>query len=335
MFVRSGQNRGDRQYIFRPLLGQNSKEVLTAFLPQFYLRNLIPKEIIVSPSPNTADSLACLFTEKAGRKIVIRSNVRGGRAQALTMARNQAEDHLERHFASKESYQYQFTSLCRDLKAEEGAERIECYDISHTSGDAMVASRVVFTWNGPDTSEYRRFNIKEATMGDDYGALRETLTRRFRNVSGGQGLIPDILLIDGGKGHLRIAQEIVERLVPHQLCLAAIAKGAGRKPNLDRVYGCRDPKISILQINKTSMHLIQQIRDEAHRFAITGHRRRRSKKHTESPLEQISGVGRKRRQSLLRYFGGLKAIERAGVDELSRAPGISPNMARRVYQYFH
>jgi excinuclease ABC subunit C len=335
MFVRGGQNRGDRHYFFRPLLGQDSKEVLTAFLPQFYLRNLIPEEIVVAPPPGTADTLASLFTEKAGHKVVIKSNVRGRRAQALTLACNRAEDHLARHLVSKESYQYRFASLCRDLNVEEDAQRIECYDISHTGGEAVVASRVVFNQDGPDLSEYRRFNIKEAMPGDDYGALRETLTRRFRKVSEGQGLVPEILLIDGGKGHLRIAREIVERLVPHELCLVAIAKGVGRKPSLDRVYGYRDHRMSALQTSQTSLHLIQQIRDEAHRFAITGHRRRRSKIRTKSPLEQVLGVGSKRRQSLLRYFGGLKAIERAGVDELSRAPGISPSLARAIYQHFH
>ena len=187
MFIRGGQNRETDIIFFRPLLGQNSKEVLTAFLPQFYLRNLIPKEIVVAPPPEAVDTLASLFTEKAGHKVVIKSNVRGRRAQALTLARNQAEDHLTRHLVSKESYQYRFASLCRDLNVEEDAQRIECYDISHTGGEAVVASRVVFNRDGPDTSEYRRFNIKEAMPGDDYGALRETLTRRFRNVSEGQG----------------------------------------------------------------------------------------------------------------------------------------------------
>jgi excinuclease ABC subunit C len=335
MSVRRGQNRGDRHHLFRPRLGQNSKEVLAAFLPQFYFRNSIPREIVVAPLPGPVDTLATLFTEKAGHKVVIKSNVRGRRAQALILARNQAEDHLTRHLASKESYQYRFASLCRDLNAKDDAVRIECYDISHTGGEAVVASRVVFNRDGPDTSEYRRFNIKEAIPGDDYGALRETLTRRFRKVSEGQGLTPDILLIDGGKGHLRIALEIVERLVPNELCLATIAKGIGRRPSLDRVYGYRNNRVSALQTSQTSLHLIQQIRDEAHRFALIGHRRQRSKKHTESPLEQIPSIGPKRRQSLLRHFGGLKAIEDAGMDELSRTPGISPDIARGIYEYFH
>ena len=183
--------------------------------------------------------------------------------------------------------------------------------------------------------EYRRFNIKGAVPGDDYGALREVLTRRFRKVSEGEGLVPDILLIDGGKGHLRIAREIVEILVPNELCLASIAKGAGRRPKLDRLYGYRDGKISVLRTTAISRHLIQQIRDEAHRFALTGHRRQRSKRQTESPLEQISGVGSKRRQTLLRHFGGLKAIEGAGIEELSHASGISPELAKRIYEHFH
>jgi excinuclease ABC subunit C len=333
MFVRGGQNRGDRHYLFRPRLGLNSKEVLASFLPQFYFRNSIPREIVVAPRPEAVDTLASLFTEKAGHKVVIKTSVRGRRAQALTLAQNQAEDHLTRHLASKESYQYRFLSLCRDLNVKDEAERIECYDISHTGGEAVVASQVVFNRDGPDTSEYRRFNIREATPGDDYGSLRETLIRRFRKVSEGQGRTPDILLIDGGKGHLRIAREIIERLVPNELCLASIAKGAGRRPGLDRVYGYRDDRMSVLQTSQTSLHLIQQIRDEAHRFALTGHRRRRSKRSTESPLEQIPGIGSKRRQSLLRHFGGLKAIEDAGMDELSRAPGISPNIARAIYEY--
>jgi excinuclease ABC subunit C len=335
MFIRNGQNRGERHYFFRPLLGQSSKQVLTAFLPQFYFRNLVPKEIVVEPLPESVDTLIDLFTEKGGRKVAIKSNVRGRRAQALALARNQAENYLTSYFATKENYEHRFASLCRDLRAEQGARRIECYDISHTGGEAVVASQVVFNREGPMISEYRQFNIKEALPGDDYGALREVLSRRFRKISEGQGVTPDILLIDGGKGQLRIAQETIETLVPNELCLAAIAKGVGRKPSLDQVYGYRNNRMSILQVNRTSLHLIQEIRDEAHRFAIAGHRRRRSKVRTESPLQQISGVGSKRRQALLRYFGGLRAIERASIDELSRVSGISIHLANRIYQHFH
>jgi excinuclease ABC subunit C len=335
LFIRGGQNRGDRHYPFNPLLDQDAKTVLTAFLPQFYLRNPIPKEIIVWPSPDAVGLLTDLFKEKAAHRVVIKSTVRGRRAKALALARTQAEDYLKHHLASKESYKFQFESLCQDLDAEEGAQRIECYDTSHTGGDAVVASCVVFNRDGPDRSEYRRFNIKEVKPGDDYGALQEVLTRRFRKLPEGQGIRPDIVLIDGGKGHLRIAQKVVAELVPQELCLAAIAKGPGRKASLDRVYVWRKDRAILLHSSKATLRLIQRIRDEAHRFAITGHRQQRSKKHIESPLEQISGVGSKRRQSLLRHFGGLKAIERAGIDDLSLAPGISRNLAHRVYQHFH
>lgn len=335
MFIRSGQNRGDRHYFFRPPLGQNAQEVLAEFLPQFYFRNLIPREIVVKPSVKSVTILTALLTSKAGHKVSIKSNVRGRRAQAVALAGNQAEHRLARHLASKESYQYRFTRLCKDLEVEDSAQRIECYDISHTAGESMVAARVVFDKDGPATSEYRRFNIKATTPGDDYGALRETLGRRFRAFSKDRGIVPEILVCDGGKGHLRIAQETIEKLVPDDLCLVTIAKGPGRKPKLDRVYGYRNHKICVLQLSQPSLTLVQQIRDEAHRFAITGHRRQRAKRQVVSPLEQIAGLGPKRRQSLLRYFGGLKSIERAGVDDLTRASGISANLAKRIYQHFH
>ena len=335
--IRLGQNPGDRHYIFRPLMREDAKSVLSSFLPQFYLRHIIPKEIVIAPPLKISKGLTSLLSEKAGHKVLIKVNVRGKRAEALAVSMARAEEYLFRHLASKENYEHRFASLCDDFTIDKEADRIECYDISHMGGESTVASQVVFKKDGPTISEYRRFNIKEAAPGDDYGALEEALVRRFRMVSEEKlrGTAPSILLVDGGKGQLRLASRIINALAINNVCLASIAKGRNRNPNLDRVYIYTNGRVNRVLLSRTSMHFVQEIRDEAHRFAITGHRSHRSKKRMKSTLENIAGIGTKRRQSLLLYFGGLKSIEKAGIDEIARVKGISAALARNIYRHFH
>ena len=337
MFIRFGQNHGNRHYIFRPRLGEDASYVLASFLPQFYLGNVVPREIIVHPPYNFDKSLTEFLSEQSGHVVTIKKNVRGRRAQVLLINRAQAEDHLDRYLTSKESYENRFKSLCQELNVDTDMCRIEGYDISHTGGEAVVASQVVFRSSGPDRSQYRYFNIKEANPGDDYGALREVLMRRFRNSTKDRslGTIPNILVVDGGKGQLRIAYEVISDLGVQDVCLVGIAKGLGRKPNLDRMYAYKANVMTNLVLSKTTTHLVQEIRDEAHRFAITGHRRQSTKSRRRSTLEDIDGVGAKRRQLLLTHFGGLRSIEKAGIDEISRVRGISLRLAKNIYQHFH
>jgi len=214
-------------------------------------------------------------------------------------------------------------------------ERIECFDISHTAGEATVGSCVVFDPTGPVKSDYRRFNIENVVAGDDYAAMEQALMRRYKRVQQGEGKLPDMLLIDGGKGQLHRAESVLEELQVREVVLLGVAKGAARKPGLEQLFLSGREQAFILPPDSPALHLIQQVRDEAHRFAITGHRQRRGKRRITSSLEQIPGVGDKRRQALLKHLGGMQEVVRAGVEDLSRVPGISADLARRIYDVFH
>jgi excinuclease ABC subunit C len=217
---------------------------------------------------------------------------------------------------------------------DEAIARIECFDISHTMGEATVASCVVFDTNGPVKSDYRRYNIKGITGGDDYAAMRQVLTRRYSKLKEGEGKVPELLLIDGGKGQLSQAIEVIDELQLPGVTLVGVAKGEARRPGLERLFlrGRRQP--IILGDASSALHLVQQVRDEAHRFAITGHRQRRGKARTQSTLQEIEGIGDKRRQSLLKHFGGIQGVKGAGIRDLASVPGISLNIAERIYGYF-
>jgi excinuclease ABC subunit C len=229
----------------------------------------------------------------------------------------------------------QLESVAESLRLDEIPARLECFDVSHTSGESAVASCVVFGPEGPMKSEYRRFNISDVTAGDDYGALAQALKRRYARVKKGEAPIPDVLLIDGGRGQLNAAVEVLEELQLIGVRLVGVAKGKGRKPGRERLYltDAREPLT--LSASSPALHLIQQLRDEAHRFAIAGHRARRKKRQSTSPLEGIRGLGPKRRRELLRQFGGLQAVARAGVDDLARVKGISRQLAQLIYGHFH
>jgi excinuclease ABC subunit C len=231
--------------------------------------------------------------------------------------------------------QRRFEALQDALELNFEPSRLECFDISHTQGEATVASCVVFTPEGPLKSDYRRYNISGITPSDDYAALHQALSRRYSRLVEGEGILPDILFIDGGKGQISEARKVLEELQVTDVITIGVAKGADRKAGLEVLYLSQGNRPIILPADSAALHLVQQIRDEAHRFAITGHRQRRAKARQTSPLENIAGVGRKRRQSLLRQFGGLQQLARAGVEDIARVVGISRELAQRIYNAFH
>jgi excinuclease ABC subunit C len=267
--------------------------------------------------------------------VALRSNVRGDRAQWIKMALNNAELALAAHVNTRKGFSGRLQSLMAVLDLDEVPERIECFDISHTSGESTVASCVVFGLEGALKSDYRRFNIRDIQAGDDYGAMEQALTRRYTRLKKGEGKLPDILFIDGGKGQVSSACRALDELQITEVRIIGVAKGPGRKPGLEMLYLPGRPDAVTLTADSPALHLIQQIRDEAHRFAITGHRQRRAKTRSTSPLEQIPGVGPKRRQQLLQQLGGLREVARAGVDDLTSIKGIDRRLAQQIYDAFH
>lgn len=331
--VRGGRHLGDKQFFPANVQGQDSVEVLDAFLAQHYLERSVPPLIITNIEVSD-EAIEPLLTEQAGHKVQIRHAVTGERRQWLDMAQSNALLALQRQ-AGLEAGQSLRLEALRELLALPDLKRIECFDISHTMGEATVASCVVYDDLAIRPQEYRRFNISGITPGDDYAAMRQALTRRYQKLQVGEGKRPDLILIDGGVGQLGIAVEVMEELGLSDISLVGVAKGVERKAGMEQLIR---PGIEIsLQLppDSPSLHLIQQVRDEAHRFAISGHRARRGKARVTSSLEDIEGVGEKRRRNLLTHFGGLKGVQQASVDELARVEGISPALAERIYQSLH
>jgi len=331
--VRGGRHLGDKQFFPANVQGQDSVEVLEAFLAQHYLERTVPPLIITNIEVGDA-SIEPLLTEQAGRKVQIRHTVTGERRQWLEMAQSNALLALQRQ-AGLEAGQALRLDALREVLALPDLKRIECFDISHTMGEATVASCVVYDDLAIRPQEYRRFNISGITPGDDYAAMRQALKRRYQKLQTGVGKRPDLILIDGGAGQLGIAVEVMEELGLSDISLVGVAKGVERKAGMEQLIR---PGIEIsLQLppDSPSLHLIQQVRDEAHRFAIGGHRARRNKARLTSSLEDIEGIGEKRRRNLLTHFGGLKGVQQASIDELARVDGISPALAEKIYQHLH
>ncbi len=334
--IRNGNNLGNRNFF--PNLPEQTlepAEVLSSFLAQYYLNHDVPGDVLVSLMPDDAEVLADMLTLKQGRKVVIRQPQRGERSKWVEMAQRNAEQALHMQLISKSGMQQRLSALQTALGLETPPARMECFDISHTMGEATVASCVVFDMNGPLKSEYRRYNIEGIQAGDDYAAMHQALMRRFRRATLEDGKLPDVLFIDGGKGQVAQALAVLADLQLTNVDVVGVAKGEGRKPGLETLILEQGTERLALPEHSKALHLIQQIRDEAHRFAITGHRARRQKSRTQSPLEQIAGLGPKRRQVLLKQFGGLRAIERASVEELAKVPGISVELAQKVYDFFN
>ena len=275
------------------------------------------------------------FTEQSGHKVRIKNHVRGDRFRWLQLARTNADQGVKLRVASNATLQKQFAALAAVLKLDEPPERLECFDVSHTSGEAAVAACVVFNQAGALKSDYRRFNLNPKSAGDDYAAMAEALKRRYQRVKKGEVAMPDILFIDGGKGQLAEALAVLDELELDWLQVVAVAKGRSRRPGMEQLFLAGQSTPTILPADSPALHLIQQLRDEAHRFAITGHRQRRAKTRKTSQLEEISGLGPKRRRELLKQFGGLQGVRGAGIDDLVKVRGISRALAEKIYNYLH
>ncbi|HEV2212765.1 MAG TPA: excinuclease ABC subunit UvrC, partial [Gammaproteobacteria bacterium] len=314
---------------------ESQAEILEAFLPQYYLGREIPPDIILAEAIEDADLVAAALSAQVSHAVTVRHEVRGERRRLQEMARVNADQSLALRLAMDAGMRKRFEALQDALGVEEMPARLECFDISHTMGEGTVASCVVFDTEGPRKSDYRRFNIEGIEGGDDYGAMRQALTRRYTRLQKGEGVMPDVLLIDGGKGQLHEAEKVLEELQVEGVLLLGVAKGPTRKPGLEQLFLSSREAPLILPQDSPALHLIQQIRDEAHRFAITGHRQRRAKARNTSPLEEVPGLGPKRRQALLKHFGGLQAVTRAGVEDLASVPGVSRELAQRIYGLFH
>lgn len=337
--IRNGQNLGSRT--LRPAHGGDvdENELLRAFLPQHYLSRSgrerpVPDEILLSHAVPDLQVLEQAIAEQSGRRVNIRSNVRGERARWIEMAVDNAEIALRQRIASRANLHRQFDALQELLGLDNPPARIECFDVSHTGGESMVASCVVFEPDGAKKSDYRRFSINGVKPGDDYGALRNALERRYTRLRRENAVLPDLLMIDGGRGQLKQACDMLADLQISGMVAIGIAKGTSRKPGFEQIFVPGRVAPLMPPSDSVALHLIQRIRDEAHRFAVTGHRNQRLRTRRESVLEQIPGIGARRRQRLLNEFGGLQGVSRAGVEDLMRVRGISRDLALAVYEAF-
>ena len=339
IIVRGGRVLGTKDYFPRYSIEQSEAELLSAFLGQYYFggstRREIPPDILVPVDVDGQELLSQALTESAGRDTRVRKNVRGERRRWLDLAMTNARQTLLTHLASKETVYRRLLALRDLLDLTETPSRMECFDISHSHGENTVASCVVFDENGPLKSDYRLYNIEGVTGGDDYGAMRQVLTRRYKRMVAGEGKRPDLVFIDGGKGQLNIAREVFDELGVTDIPLIGVAKGVTRRAGMEQLIDAMTGDLYRVPADSPALHLIQHIRDESHRFAITGHRARRDKKRRQSTLEGIEGVGPKRRRDLIRYFGGIQELRKASIDEMSKVQGISRNLAETIYAVLH
>lgn len=334
-FIRNGQHLGNKVFFPKITDEHDPAAIVQAFIPQYYLDKQAPHELIVSHQPEEAELLMEVLAHQAKHTVAISHNVRGERLKWLQMACTNAENSLLSKLSDKQGIYARFLSLQEELGCKEPPKRLECFDISHTQGDQTVASCVVFDREGPVKSAYRRFNIEGITGGDDYAAMHQAVFRRFKRLKQGEHTAPDILLIDGGKGQVHEAQKALAELDINNVMIVGVSKGPDRKPGMEKLILVEQDQPINISPDASGLLLIQHIRDEAHRFAITGHRQRRGKAKKQSAMEAIPGLGPKRRQILLKQFGGLQGISQAGVDALCSVDGISRQLAQRIYELFH
>jgi len=333
-FIRGGRSLGNKSYFPKGSSASSTEELLSAFIPQYYLGKDIPVEILLSHQPDDIELLQDVLKSESQHRVNLRCPQRGSSMRWMKMAMINADISLNQRLSSRANLLQRFEMLQQALELDEMPLRLECFDISHTSGELTVASCVVFGLEGAIKSDYRKFNIEGITPGDDYAAMHQALTRRFTRLKKGEGKRPDLLLIDGGKGQLTEAKGVMAEL-QLDIPILGIAKGPERRPGEETLLLVGRAGEVHLSADSPALHLLQQVRDESHRFAITGHRQRRAKARKTSALEGIEGMGPKRRQKLLQQFGGLQEVKRAGVEDLARVDGISKALAQKIYDVFH
>lgn len=332
---RGGRNLGQRSHFPSQAQGSEPGEVLDAFLGQYYQDRLAPAQLVLSHEVENQELLSQVFTEQAGRKVSIQAHPRGDRRHMLKLASVNALQAMKMRLASRANMAIQFEAFARLIGLDEIPESVDCFDISHTAGNQTVGACVVFDINGPLKSRYRRYNLKGITPGDDYAAMKQVLTRRYGRLQKEQGIMPGLILVDGGKGQLKQALEVLGEFGLSGIPVMGVAKGKARKAGYEEWILPQPLRSYRPGPESPASHLVQQIRDEAHRFAITGHRGRRHKAATRSTLEKIAGIGPRRRRSLLNHFGGLQGVNKAGIEELSSVPGINRLLAEEIFRALH
>ncbi len=337
LFVRDGRMLGHRTWFPKNELALAEGEMLSAFLSQYYLAGRdreIPKSVIASSPMDDRDLLAGALSDRAGHRIEVACNVRGRRARWARMAADNAELSLNAMAADRKQLLSRFVELQAALGLEDVPRRLECFDISHAGGEATVASCVVFDTEGPLKSDYRRFNVEGVPSGDDYGAIEQAIRRRYTRLARGEGVLPDVLVIDGGVGQVNRATDVLGELQVDDIPVLGIAKGPTRKPGLETVVQAGGVPLT-LAANGPALHLLQHVRDEAHRFAIAGHRGRRQKQRRRSVLDDIPGIGPRRKRELLAHFGSVASIKGASSEEISKVPGVSRKLAAEIHGSLH
>jgi excinuclease ABC subunit C len=331
--IRNGRYLGDKSFFPQHAEDRTAPEVVAAFLAQHYAQGA-PPALIVTEAGVETEELAALLAENAGRPVQIVTRPHAERRAWLEMAQRNAREALAQRAREQGTQESRLAAMREALGLPATVQRIECFDVSHTRGEATVASCVVYDQYRMRNAEYRRYNVAGIIPGDDYGAMRDVLQRRYEKAARGEGVVPDLILVDGGKGQVHAVQAVLVELGFADIELVGVAKGSERKPGLEELV-LGDGRVLRLERDHPGLHLIQQIRDEAHRFAITGHRARRGKARVTSSLEAIGGIGAKRRRQLLERFGGLKGVVAASVEELAQVDGISRTLAERIYRELH
>ena len=340
LFVREQKILGSKSYFPTVPIDTSDAEIIAAFISQHYIGNelnlgAIPKEIIIPQAIDNQQDIVQVISSQAEREVKLSNNVRSERAQYLKLACTNATTALMTRNSHKESMQARFTALNEVFELPNGISRIECFDISHTMGQQTVASNVVFNQEGPLKSDYRRYNVHGITPGDDYAAMAFALDKRYSKVTSEEKM-PDIIFIDGGKGQLSKAEAFFAGIEQVKTpLLVGVAKGESRKPGLETLILAGSHQLISLPATSPALHLVQHIRDESHRFAITGHRAKRQKASKKSTLETIPGIGAKKRQALLQYLGGLQEVLKADKATLEKVPGISKLLAENIYDALH
>lgn len=341
--VRGGRHLGDHAVFPDVVRGTGealaASDVFDAFISQHYLASKVP-DVVVSQAASDREATAETLSDLAGRRIAFVAEPQSLRRKWLEMAEQGAKIALERHLTETAGEKRRVEDLIRvlDLKLTDEQRTtltMECFDISHTAGEATQASCVVFRGLGMDSSRYRRFNINDVTAGDDYAAMKEVLTRRYSPVARGEAELPDIVFVDGGRGQVHMARDVFSELGLPLSVIVGVAKGEGRKTGLETLVFADGREPLVLGSESPALMLVAMIRDEAHRFAITGMRAKRSKTRQTSRLEDIDGIGAKRRQKLLTHFGGLKGVKNAGVEDIAKIDGFSRSLAQKIYDHLH